>query len=213
MCIRDRTYTVASVNGTGDVYITKHDVNGNFAWVNRFGGYDSDEVGKIVVEPNGDHCITGSYRLLPTLNSSTTGITDFVAGTGQRIAFVLRFDASGGLTYSRNLAGPGSNFGRALNITPTGEIYIGGRFIQNSGFNLTNGTLPPLLTVGGATTNTNGFLAKYFNCPSYTMAVSGATVCSGETFSLTTNNSGFASYLWQGPSSYQSSLQLSLIHI
>ncbi len=75
------TYTVTSVNATGDVFVTKHDINGSFAWVNRYGGYDSDEAGKIFVEPNGNHCITGSYRLLPTINASTVGVADFASGS------------------------------------------------------------------------------------------------------------------------------------
>jgi len=202
------TATVSSVNNGVDVFVTKHDANGNFAWVNRYGGFDSDEAGKIFVEPNGNHFITGSYRLLPTINASSVGVADFVSGSGQRIAFVARFDASGNAIYTRNLAGPGSNFGRALNVSPAGDFYIGGRFIQNSGFNMQNGSLPPLLTVGGAATNTNGFIAKYFYCPALTVTATAVTntLCAGQPINFTAT-SGYSTYAWTGPASYTSSAQ------
>ncbi len=200
------TFTASSYNGTDDVFTIKYDKDGAVQWVNRFGGNTADEVNKIVVEPNGNHIITGSYGLLATLNNTTTTSPVPFLSSGVRSAYFLRFDAQGALWYARNLPGTGNNAGRALDVTPVGAVYVGGIFAKNASFNLNTGGAPTLTVAGTYSTNTNGFIAKYYNCPSLTLTAIGDTVCYGDTIRLGASG-GFNQYNWAGPINYTSVLQ------
>jgi hypothetical protein len=112
-----------SSKGAGDLLVVKLDGEGQHVWSRVFGSADPERAERVVVDAQGDVLLTGTF---------TTTI-DFGDGTfnsaGMRDAFVVELDgATGEHVFSRQIGGPGDDYGFGIDLDGNGNIVIGGRF-------------------------------------------------------------------------------------
>lgn len=126
--------------GTDDIFIVKFDPDGAYAWSRMVGGLDPDRAERLVTDAAGDLYITGTF----------TGRVDFGSGpfesAGLRDAFVLKLDGrTGAHLYSKQIGGPGDDYGFGVAALPDGDVLITGRFEET----ITIDRAPALDSAGG----------------------------------------------------------------
>ncbi|MBK5284855.1 MAG: T9SS type A sorting domain-containing protein [Bacteroidia bacterium] len=104
-------YTQSYGAGSSDVYVVKLDGSGNIQWTKTIGGSGSESGGSIIQTTDGGYAI-GGYT-----NSFGAGGTD---------VFVIKFDGSGNIQWSKTFGGSNSDGGNDIVQTSDGGYAIGG---------------------------------------------------------------------------------------
>lgn len=134
------------VLGGRDAFLMKVSSGGACEWAIAIGGAGDLEDGRdLLVEPNGDILVTGSF----------TGTVDFDQGAGTTLltsrggndAFVARYTSDGSFKAVVQMGGLGDDAGSALTRTGSGDVIVGGEFTGVAAFG-SNGS-PLLLTSAG----------------------------------------------------------------
>lgn len=156
--------------GSNDFYISKYNAAGTLLWAFSLGGTNSDGIGGIAVDANGNVYV-GAYLLGTTaIDVDPSSNTNTVTGAGPSgDIFVAKYD--GTLTPSSTsfykwafLLGAGANdrlYGIALDDNR--QLYIAGSITANSGTNIDADPSSNTNYVNGATASTtqDQFVAKY----------------------------------------------------
>lgn len=123
------TLTSAAFN---DAFVSKLDSNGNFLWANRFGGSAFDAANAVAVDAGGNVVVTGLYRNTASFDlwPGTTTLTS----VGSDDVFVLKLDPNGNLVWLRSFGGESTDFGNAVAVDVTGNIYTAGEFGSTADF-------------------------------------------------------------------------------
>jgi hypothetical protein len=118
-----------SYNGKIDAFVTKLNSSGSLVWSTFLGGGNNDIAYDIGVDLAGNPCVTGATdstgngALFPSYFTPQVGTTD---------AFVTKFSAMPPPNnwqhrmYSNVLAGNGDDIGRAIAVTPLGNVVVTG---------------------------------------------------------------------------------------
>lgn len=138
---------VSSV-GYSDIFVAKYDAAGNLVWIRTSGGAYQDEAYGICTDVAGNCYVTGYF----TGNASVNGVLVASAGYFDTDVLVVKYNPSGVLVWAKRVGGTGNDIGYGIDITSSGQVYVGGVFHGTSAFgeNL-------LSRVAGS----NGFLAKF----------------------------------------------------
>jgi len=113
-------------NGFHDVFLSKFDSSGTFAWARTWGGYSSDSGCGVAVDGSGNVYVTGFFY----------GTVDFDPGsgvdnhTGYTDVFLSKFDPSGDFKWARTWGGSGNQEGRAVAVDGLGDVYVTGGFMD-----------------------------------------------------------------------------------
>lgn len=129
--------------GSGDIFVTKLDPDGNQMWSKRFGDAEYQAAEAIALDPSGNVLVTGTVW----------GSVDFGGGTltgNPYDLFVLVLDADGNHVMSRRF-GDGGQTGYAIAAGADGSIFVAGS--NESTIDLGGGPLT-------ATDQLSGFFAK-----------------------------------------------------
>lgn len=126
--------------GSGDIFILKLDVNGNFIWGAGFGDNQIDRVRGAAVDGLGNSYFTGYFRgtvdfdpAVGVFNLSST------PSTASDI-FISKYDPSGNLIWAGSMGGT-SDFEIGNSITVSaGNIYVTGGFFNTADFDPGSGT-------------------------------------------------------------------------
>lgn len=125
-----------------DMFLVKLDVNGDFVWVKHFVGSDNSAlcgVNKIIVDATGNIYMGGYF-------STSGGTIDFDPGTGifnlgttgggqNTDLFVVKLNASGALTWAKQLGGSDEEQVSFMSLDPNGGIVVTGYFKGTADFN------------------------------------------------------------------------------
>lgn len=105
-------YAVGSTNSFGaggsDVLILKYDSAGNLQWQKTWGGPGNDYGNGVAVDGNGNVYVTG-------------GTSSF--GAGWFDVFVLKFDSTGNLLWSKTWGGGSYDVGYDISLDASGNVY------------------------------------------------------------------------------------------
>ncbi|KIG15568.1 cell surface protein [Enhygromyxa salina] len=109
--------------GAADVVIAKLDSDGNHIWSNSYGDLDPDRAERVAVDSQGNVLLTGTF----------TGQVDYGSGmfesAGMRDAFVVKLDGDNGAhVFSRQIGGPGDDYGFGIDADANNNVVIAGRF-------------------------------------------------------------------------------------
>ncbi|MCS6906094.1 MAG: hypothetical protein RML72_09805, partial [Bacteroidia bacterium] len=111
-----------SRNNSLDAFVAKYDVAGNCLWVKQLGGNEFD-VGKAVTcLPNGNCCISGTFRGKAWIGSDT------LYSQGDQDVFVILLSAEGQVLWLKSLAGPLRDDIWAIASDTDGNIVLSGTF-------------------------------------------------------------------------------------
>lgn len=112
--------------GGSDAFILKLNTTGSFQWARNMGGLLFDNANAIALDISGNVIITGAFQ----------GTSDFDPGssilnlisTGMSDAFVAKLDMSGNFMWARNMGSTAEDYGTALAVGLSGNIYTAGEF-------------------------------------------------------------------------------------
>jgi hypothetical protein len=166
--------TAVGAGSATDCYVLKLDPSGNFVWVKIIKGsiyeygysINLDQVGNIYTSGFFD----GNVDFDPgpaTFNITAQG-TDI---------FICKWDSSGNFLWAKKQGGIGSDFGYAMNVDLSGNIYTTGGFETTADFD-PNAGVANLTSSGGY----DIFVSKLCQTPSILTSIIGAdTICPGST--------------------------------
>lgn len=123
---------------TSDIFISKLDSLGNFAWAKQIGGGSSDIGYSISLDSICNIYLTGYFQ-------STTDF-DPNAGTYNLVSkklwdiFVCKLDSSGNLKWAKQIGGNGYDVGYSLDVDKQGNVFVTGTFQDSCDFDPGNGT-------------------------------------------------------------------------
>jgi len=100
--------------GGTDAFVVKYDRLGNRLWMQQFGSYPSDSASGIGVDQAGNVYVSGG----------TIGTLTGQQSAGGTDMFLMKYNNSGTLQWSRQWGGPGSDSGWELAVTQSGNSYI-----------------------------------------------------------------------------------------
>ena len=113
-------------SGVSDLYLTKLDSAGVFAWSRRFGGTGDELIGGVAVDGQGNPHLTGAWN----------GTVDFDPGpgivnktsTGQYDPFIMKVTSTAGFGWVRAFTGASSAYGTGIVVDSSGGITTTGEF-------------------------------------------------------------------------------------
>lgn len=108
-----------------DIFLLKLDSDGDFQWVNAFGGSGSDDGGNdIAIDNSGNVHITGLY--------TATAAIDFGGGVSLPIAsrdiFIIKIDTNGGYSWAAHIGGGSNDEGKGIALDASGNVFVTGYF-------------------------------------------------------------------------------------
>ncbi len=165
--------------GGDDIFITKYNSDGSYAWTRAFGG-TSHEMGRgISVDSIGDVYVIGSF--LGTANFDGTGGTDSKVSKGSYDIFITKYKSNGSYAWTRTFGGTSYDWGNGISVDNMGNVYVTGEFLGTVNFDGTGGTDEK--TSNG---ETDIFITKYNSNGSYgwTRTFGGASDDSGNSISV-----------------------------
>jgi hypothetical protein len=105
----------APAQGSGDVFATKYDAAGNLQWSAQLGTSVHEDSRALAVDAAGNVYVTGyTYGNLAGPNA---GGTD---------AFLLKYDPTGLLQWSKQIGSGGFEYGDGVSVDGAGNIYVSG---------------------------------------------------------------------------------------
>ncbi len=110
-----------------DIFITRINANGTYAWTRTIGGTGDDRASGIDVDSTGKVCITGAFQGSVDFGADF-GTTDTHTGsTGSwGSMFITCMDSNA--VYSWTGTATGYSSGHAIDIDPSGNVYVTGDF-------------------------------------------------------------------------------------
>lgn len=124
--------------GNEDVFISKLDASGNFVWAKQLGNVGTTFGISIDVDQSGNLLAIGYYG--GTLDADPGTGTFNLTAAGQFDAFVLKLNASGNFVWAKSMGGTMSDYGSAIDVDATGNVYCGVGFISTADFDPGAGT-------------------------------------------------------------------------
>ncbi len=129
-----------------DLYLSKHDPNGNCLWSLIDGGPGGDEVAYgLATDAAGNVYAAGSYSATATFGSA------IIVPSGMEDLFVVKYDAGGTFQWLAHAGGPFGDEARAVAVDTAGNVYVCGSFKTTATFGA--------ITIGSVG-NRDLFLAK-----------------------------------------------------
>lgn len=125
-------------NGNTDVFVTKHDANGNIIWAKGFGANFDDRVSSIVCDANEDIYFIGEFSGTVDFNPGSGTANKTTAG-GYDI-FVNKLDSAGNHVWVNTFGSTATDYGYGIALDNAGNIIITGSFRGTVDFDPSNGT-------------------------------------------------------------------------
>jgi len=150
----DPSVGIFSMTSTGnvDMFITKLTTDGNFVWAKRFGGTGTNTtfVRSVASDGNGVYT-TGNFSGTIDFDPNTgTQLRTSAGSTSFSDIFISKLDVNGNFSWAYRLGrSSASDFGRAIAVDATGNVYSAGTFSGTVDFDPGAGTSN--LIGGGAT--------------------------------------------------------------
>ncbi|HXB39288.1 MAG TPA: T9SS type A sorting domain-containing protein [Bacteroidia bacterium] len=191
--------------GYYDIFLVKHDANGNVQWLRTAGGTDDDEANAVATDAAGNSYITGFIGTNSTINFGPVSLVN----TNISLApFITKYDASGTALWARKAQGipySYSNQGTSVKLDNTQNPIVTG-FYNSDSLQMGAVTLKNQSIVSGSMAGGNIasdiFIAKYKS----NGVLSWARTCGGDSsdfcFSIATgpNNALYITGEYKSPS-------------
>lgn len=124
---------IRTSNGMQDIFVLKYDKNGNYKWVNTYGG-ELNDVGTEVTSDNWGNVYLGGYFSDTIDFDPGPGTLDLIAFADQDL-FIQKMDSSGNMLYTYDFGDTLGDAVRATCTDPQGNVYVSGVFSDTVDFN------------------------------------------------------------------------------
>jgi len=115
-----------SSNGSGDVFLSKFDSEGDFQWARTWGGVDSDEGWGVAVDGSGSVYVAGWFG--DSVDFDPGPGVDEHTSNGDYDIFLSKFDSEGSFQWARTWGGKGWDEGGGVAVDGSGNVYVEGCF-------------------------------------------------------------------------------------
>jgi hypothetical protein len=123
-----------SSNGQSDIFLSKFDSTGTFAWARTWGGSNYDNGLGVAVDGSGGVYVTGYFLSKSVdLNPDPTAV-DFHWSHGLQDVFLSKFDSSGAFVWARTWGGTYTDYGYGVAADGDGNVYVTGSFQRTVDF-------------------------------------------------------------------------------
>ena len=121
------SYTLYNYSsGSLDIYLVKHDSNGNVLWAKSGGGTNNDYCYGICSDSSGNVYISGYFRSASIDFGNVTLDNEDSTGSSTDI-FIIKYDSSGNIQWGRSVVNPDWELSNAI-CTDGKDIYVTGQF-------------------------------------------------------------------------------------
>jgi len=173
--------------GNSDIFIFKILENGNFSWVNSYGGALNDAGYNLSSDNYGDIYFSGNFRTI--VNFGNNQNPNFLQSNGNEDIFLAKLDQQGNVSWVKSFGGVGNDYIYCLNNNNQ-SIFLSGAYNSTVDFDFGPGqtNLTPIVT------SLSGELYLLKLSQSVNLNNDTITICQGDTLQL---NSGYATgNLW-----------------
>jgi len=122
-----------TANGYSDIFVQKHDQNGNRIWIRQIGSMHSETGNDIAVDSKENVYSTGFFRNVVDFDPGSS--ETYVISNGQSDAFVHKMDINGNLIWVKQIGGTSPDEGRAITVDEFDNVYTTGVFDGTVDFN------------------------------------------------------------------------------
>ncbi|HIK12836.1 MAG TPA: SBBP repeat-containing protein [Oscillatoriaceae cyanobacterium M33_DOE_052] len=138
--------TNLTASGQDDIFISKLNADGTFAWAQNLGNIWGDSGYSVAIDNSGNIYTTGSFWGKVDFDP---GVGTFnLTATGQKDTFISKLNADGTFAWAKSLGGSGSDIGKSIAVDDSGNVYTTGTFQGTADFNPGTGTFN--LTAAGS---------------------------------------------------------------
>lgn len=111
---------------TSDAYISKLDVNGNYAWAKQIALNGSNVPTSLTADVVGNIYVTGYYESATDFDPGAGTYT--ITSAGMQDIFFVKLDANGAFSWAGSMGGTVADYGRSIALDAAGNILITGEF-------------------------------------------------------------------------------------
>ncbi len=128
-------FNLTSTSGTDDIYIVKLTSAGAFVWAKRIGGTGNEVGSDVTTDASGNIYTIGSFT--GTVDFDPNATTVNVTSAGKRDVFILKLSSAGNYVWAKQMGGINDDWGNALDLDASANIYATGTFSGSCDFNPT----------------------------------------------------------------------------
>jgi hypothetical protein len=133
-------------SGESDIFILKLDTAGNFVWVKQIGGTGLDNVFSMALDASGNLYASGAFSNSVDFDPSVNNLT--LTSEGGDDIFMFKLHANGNLAWAKSIGGSGNDYGSAIALDASDNVYVSGSFQQTVDFDTSTG-ISDLTSVSG----------------------------------------------------------------
>ncbi|MGB3946817.1 MAG: SBBP repeat-containing protein [Bacteroidia bacterium] len=169
--------------GVKDIFISKHDSQGNFIWAKQIGGSSHDESFSIAIDKWSNIHLIGYFQGTIDVDPSMASLNFISAGNFD--AFVSKYDKNGNLVWSKQFGGSLFESGNSIALDTMGNVYATGAFAGTADFDPSGATFN--LTSTGSS---DIYINKLDSLGNFVWAINMGSTSGDEGLSITTDLSG-----------------------
>jgi hypothetical protein len=169
--------------GGDDVFISKLNSDGSFAWAKSWGGTDYDGVSGLKVDSSGNVYTTGTFYGTADFDPGT-GVSNLTSA-GDSDVFISKLNSDGSLAWAKSWGGTVYDYANSLEVDSSGNVYSTGTFFGTADFDPGTG-VSNLTSAGGY----DVFISKLNSDGSFAWAKSWGGTGSDNVKSLKVDSSG-----------------------
>ncbi|MBL4861582.1 MAG: hypothetical protein JKY09_01000, partial [Crocinitomicaceae bacterium] len=158
------TENLITSNASGDAFIAKYDVSGNYVWAKSISGGNTEKCRGLAIDDSGNMYITGNFGATVDFDPSI-GVANLNSQDGR--IFLAKYDPLGNYVWAKNISGSNvSQSSWGIVLDKSGHVHITGHFIDVGDFD-------PSPTINNLTAGSpyiNAFVAKYDASGNYVFA-------------------------------------------
>lgn len=150
----DAATTLASSNGSSDIYVAKYGPTGVLLWVKQFGGASTDKSTDLALDNQGNCYVTGQYSGQMTVGSFVLNST-----ANSKDLFIVKLTNAGVVVWAKSDGGTGIEIANGITCDNLGNVIVTGQFVGQAiiGTTTLNSTVNPASNLPSY----DLFIAKY----------------------------------------------------
>lgn len=119
--------------GSGDIFVSKLDTDGNFVWAKSMGSNRPDYSYDIAVDKQGNVYTTGVFQDTGDFDPGPNEAR--VVSNGGYDIFVSKLDSMGNYVWAKGIGAVGADYGYGITVSDSGYVYTTGYFQRTVEFN------------------------------------------------------------------------------
>ena len=177
----DAATTLASSNGSSDIYVAKYAPSGALLWVKQFGGASTDKSTDLALDSQGNCYVTGQYS-----GQMVVGLNTLNSVAGSKDLFIIKLTNAGVVVWAKSEGGIGIEIANGITCDNVGNVIVTGQFVGQAivGTTTLNSTINPSSNLPSY----DFFIAKYSSAGLLTWLKNGQAPSDDRGIAVTTDS-------------------------